>query len=103
MVTDNDEVKLIDFGLAMRQQNKEKMTDMCGTPAYMAPEIIMGEAYDTKVDMWSMGVLLYVLVSGYLPFQGSNREMFDKIKNARYHLNHEEFNDCSDDVKNLIK
>jgi calcium-dependent protein kinase len=64
----------------------------------MAPEVLDGN-YDTKVDIWSLGVLLYVFMSGYLPFQGDNRnDVFYKIQNAKYH-----FNDCSEEVKDLIR
>jgi calcium-dependent protein kinase len=75
---------------------------MVGTPYYMAPEILNGH-YDSKCDTWSLGVLLYVFVSGYLPFQGENRqEVFMKIKEANYHFKHDEFDDCSDEVKDLL-
>lgn len=69
----------------------------------MAPEVLDGN-YDTKVDIWSLGVLLYVFMSGYLPFQGDNRnDVFYKIQNAKYHFNHPEFKDCSEEVKDLIR
>ena len=76
---------------------------MVGTPYYMAPEILNGQ-YDSKCDTWSLGVLLYVFVSGYLPFQGDNRnEVFSKIKFAKYHFNHVEFAECSEEVKDLMR
>jgi calcium-dependent protein kinase len=69
----------------------------------MAPEVLNGN-YDSKVDTWSLGVLLYVFMSGYLPFQGENRnDVFYKILNGKYHFNHPEFNDCSPEVKDLIQ
>ena len=68
MITDDDEVKLIDFGLSkIKKQTKQMMHTVAGTPFYMAPEVL-NENYGTKADIWSLGVLLYVLVSGYLPF-----------------------------------
>jgi len=67
MVTDvGDQIKLIDFGLAKIAQGKYQ-SEVAGTPYYMAPEVLEGK-YSSKADIWSMGVLLYTMVSGYLPF-----------------------------------
>ena len=75
---------------------------MVGSPYYMAPEVLNGQ-YDSKCDTWAVGVLLYVIVSGYLPFQGDNRnEIFAKVKAAKYHFDHEEFEECSEEVKDLL-
>ena len=91
MLTQNDELKLIDFGLSQRQEGNKMMKTIAGTPYYMAPEVLDGH-YDSKCDIWSLGVLLYVFMSGYLPFQGSSRnEVFYKISNGKYHFNHKEF------------
>ena len=67
MITKSDEVKLIDFGLSKATNNNRNLTTVAGTPYYMAPEVLEG-SYSKKADMWSLGVLLYTLVSGYLPF-----------------------------------
>ena len=67
MVAGEDELKLIDFGLSKRQQGNNKLKTIAGTPYYMAPEVLDG-LYDSKCDIWSLGVLLYVFMSGYLPF-----------------------------------
>jgi len=69
MITKNDHVKLIDFGLSKNAgpQTHALMHTIAGTPYYMAPEVLKG-SYQDKADMWSLGVLLYTLVSGYLPF-----------------------------------
>ena len=70
----------------------------------MAPEIIQGKSYDSKCDTWSMGVLLYIIMSGYLPFQGENRnELFRKIKTGKYNFSHTEFDECSAEVIDLIR
>lgn len=103
MITAADEIKIIDFGLSKRSKKGEKLHNVAGTPYYMAPEVLEGD-YDNKCDVWSLGVLLYVLMSGYLPFQGANRaEVFAKIKKAKYHFNHEEFKICTPLVIDLIQ
>ena len=69
----------------------------------MAPEVLSG-SYGSKADIFSMGVVLYTLVSGYLPFQGNKAaEVFRKIKTGDFHFNHVEFNTVSDECKDLIR
>ena len=67
MMDTHQQIKLLDFGLS---KNKSRVSEheICGTPYYMAPEMIRGDEYDAKIDVWSMGVLIYYLVSGHLPF-----------------------------------
>jgi len=102
MITENETVRLIDFGLSKASKNGKTLSTVAGTPYYMAPEVLEG-AYSKQADIWSLGVLLYTLVSGYLPFQGSNAaEVFRKIKEADYHFNHAEFSAVSDECKDLI-
>lgn len=91
MITDAGSVRLIDFGLSKISKNKQLLHEIAGTPYYMAPEVLDGQ-YNEKADIWSLGVLLYVLVSGYLPFQGSSsHEVFAKIRAAKFHFDHDEF------------
>ena len=68
MITDDNRVRLIDFGLAVESKRRD-LTEIAGTPYYMAPEVIKS-TYGKQSDLWSLGVVLYTLVSGYLPFQG---------------------------------
>lgn len=67
MLTSDFKPKIIDFGIA-RELQEDGMKSQVGTPSYIAPEIIKGERYSEKVDMFSMGVALYVFLCGYLPF-----------------------------------
>jgi calcium-dependent protein kinase len=81
------EVKLIDFGLAKSQKKKQTMHTIAGTPYYMAPEVLKGK-YGVECDIWSLGVLLYILLSGYLPFSGNSRaEIFEAIADGKFTMN----------------
>ena len=103
MLTANGELKLIDFGLSQRINSSKKSKSIAGTPYYMAPEVLDGH-YDAKCDVWSLGVILYVFMCGYLPFQGRSRnEVFHKIVHGKYHFNHPEFKLVSEEAKDLIK
>lgn len=64
-------VKLVDFGFAKRVDTKETYT-LCGTPEYLAPEVIQSEGHSTAVDWWALGILLYEFITGYPPFWHSN-------------------------------
>ena len=72
MIEDNDmsRVKVIDFGTAMCFNPKLGMNTMIGTPYYMAPEIFVSGHYNEKCDCWSLGVILYVMLTGRPPFYG---------------------------------
>lgn len=84
LLDDNGDLKITDFGLsALRETNGQDglLHTTCGTPAYVAPEVINKRGYDgAKADIWSCGVVLFVLLAGYLPFHDSNlMEMYRKI------------------------
>lgn len=102
MITDQNEIKLIDFGLSKANKGNRNLTTIAGTPYYMAPEVLYGN-YGAKADIWSLGVLMYTLISGYLPFQAkTSAEVFRKIKEAEYHFNHVEFDSVSNECRDLI-
>ena len=74
-------VKIVDFGLAAYVDRDIKTG--AGTPLYVAPEMILGKKYREKVDIWSLGVIVYVLLSGVPPFKGRNRDqLFESIIDA---------------------
>jgi calcium-dependent protein kinase len=74
------ELKLIDFGLSRFLKEDEKMFEKVGTPYYVAPEVLHGN-YDKRCDLWSIGVITYIILCGYPPFHGSNNaEIFERIK-----------------------
>jgi len=73
-------VKIIDFGFAVVLPPQQKLKIFCGTPSYIAPEIIQGSPYSLPADMWAIGVLLYVMLSGRFPFKASSqRELYRRI------------------------
>ena len=101
---DNDsEIKIADFGFAKKVLKPNSLTTQCGTPGYVAPEILEGNAYDTKSDMWSLGVIVYILLGGYPPFIEQNqRELFRKIRKGNYEFHEEYWGSVSAEAKDLI-
>ena len=78
---------------------------VCGTPGYVAPEILQGTGYGKEVDYWSIGVILYTLLCGYKPFQTTkdDEDLFEKIKKGEFSFPTEEWDDISDLAKDLVK
>lgn len=76
----NSNVKICDFGVAKKIKKNELMTDQCGTPAYIAPEVFRGSGYNGAIsDIWSAGVLLYAMLAGTVPFKASKLSELQKI------------------------
>ena len=75
---DSDEIKIIDFGLSKRYDGKSKGSDsIVGTPYYVAPEVLNGN-YGIECDCWSIGVIMYIILSGFLPFSGNTPDIVFK-------------------------
>lgn len=69
---DNLNIKITDFGFACFKK-LEGSDEVLGSPLYMAPEIVQEKVYDQKVDIWSLGVIAYILLSGFPPFKGRSK------------------------------
>jgi len=98
-------IKIADFGLSKVFANGQQLETSCGTPDYAAPEVLTGEqAYDKSVDLWSVGVVTYVLLCGYPPFYANSQTLlFEKIIHAEYDFPEPEWTYISDTAKNFIK
>lgn len=96
-------IKIADFGFAKKVTSDYCLTTQCGSPEYVAPEILLGKPYGIKVDMWSLGVIVYILLGGYAPFMENNQnELFSKIKRAEYKFHDEYWAGISDEAKGII-
>lgn len=101
---DDSDIKIADFGLAKRIKDLVPNEPPCGTPAYVAPEILRNQPYGTEVDIWSIGVICYVLLAGYPPFYDDDmKKLFRKIKDGKYHFHQEHWSDKSPEAMDIIK
>ena len=101
---DDTSVVLADFGFATRVFAPRSIKKQCGTPYFVAPEIILGEGYDTKADMWSVGVIVYSLLSGSLPFNGRNHlELYKAILTQKCSFDEEIWGGISDGAKDFVE
>lgn len=100
---DDHTVKLADFGFAVKCDGANILTQ-CGTPGYIAPEILRKRPYGKTVDMWSFGVILFILLGGYPPFHDDDQnKLFRKICKADYQFHPEFWTPVSDEAKHLIQ
>ncbi len=87
------------------QQNKQNysLSSILHSQGYVAPEILNGKPYDESADMWSVGVILYILLGGYPPFiEDDQKRLFRKIRKGQYEFHEEYWGTVSEDAKNLI-
>jgi len=100
--SDDSPLKVIDFGLSKIAQANNVMTTRAGTPYYIAPEVLQGK-YDQSCDIWSAGVILYILLCGYPPFYGdSDRQILESVKKGKFAFDGEEWEGVSKEAKDLI-
>ena len=101
----NDEthIKLIDFGLAKKVDKNELMTMPNGTPYYIAPEVLKG-SYTQGCDNWSMGVVMFIMLSGKPPYGGkNNNEILNNVLHGTFNFDHPAWEVISEQAKDLIR
>ena len=99
----SQELKLVDFGLSKVINEGTYLETKVGTPFYVAPEVLRGK-YNKQCDMWSVGVIAYVLLSGYPPFYGdNNKETYRKILKCEYEFNEDEFGRVSTEAIDFVR
>jgi serine/threonine protein kinase len=107
---DNMKMKIADFGLARKTLKTRDCQTFCGTPQYFAPEVIntfkekdsgMSAGYDKPADMWSLGVILYIMLSGVPPFEED--DLYEQILEGKYEFDVDEWNPISIEAKGLVR
>jgi calcium-dependent protein kinase len=96
-------LKVIDFGLACKYAEGQSLSTKAGTPYYVAPQVLAGK-YDQASDLWSLGVIMYVVLCGYPPFYGDNdADVLAKVRLGNFAFNAADWKNISEDAKALIR
>jgi len=99
-----DEVKIIDFGFARKYDPNKPLRIMFGTPEFVAPEVVNYDALGKGTDVWSVGVMAYIMVSGLSPFMGENeQETLSNVSMGEVDFDDEVFDEVSEDAKDFIE
>ena len=100
----NIDIKIADFGFAKKLRSGQKENLPCGTPSYMAPEIVNGRDYECEVDIWSTGVITHLLLTGDSPFRGKdNYQTKHNIVTKVITCNGPEWDHISDSAKDFVR
>ncbi|XP_022527535.2 calcium/calmodulin-dependent protein kinase type 1D isoform X1 [Astyanax mexicanus] len=100
---DGSKIMISDFGLSKMEGTGDVMSTACGTPGYVAPEVLAQKPYSKAVDCWSIGVIAYILLCGYPPFYDENdSKLFEQILKADYEFDAPYWDDISDSAKHFI-
>jgi len=97
-------IKVTDFGLAKLMDDENNLKTACGTPNYVAPEILLQKGYGKEVDVWSLGVIAFILLCGYPPFYDeSDAVLFEMIMKGHFEFDDRYWKHVSKEAKSLIK
>ncbi|KAH3762409.1 protein kinase 1 [Pelomyxa schiedti] len=99
-------IKISDFGLSriLDEGTITQMQTVVGTPQYVAPEVLLGKGYRPNVDLWSLGVILYVMLCGYYPFdENDNKKLYGQIKVGTFQFAAPFWDPVSENAKDLIR
>uniref|UniRef100_A0AAZ3R855 Protein kinase domain-containing protein n=1 Tax=Oncorhynchus tshawytscha TaxID=74940 RepID=A0AAZ3R855_ONCTS len=100
---EDSKIMISDFGLSKIEDTGSIMSTACGTPGYVAPEVLAQKPYSKAVDCWSIGVISYILLCGYPPFYDENdAKLFEQILKAEYEFDSPYWDDISDSAKDFI-
>lgn len=96
-------IKITDFGISQTNCHSESVSDMVGTPLYVAPEILLRKPYGCAADMWSLGVIVHILLTGYPPFDDDDLvQLVNKVKHNEARLRGEEWMEVSESARDFV-